>query len=57
VSSDELATLRAEIQEELADPRRSGTTFTLIGARGELTSELKRQFTQERWRRAQALGC
>jgi SAM-dependent methyltransferase len=42
VSSDELAALRALTEEELADPQRWGTTFTLIQAHGKLTAEPKR---------------
>ena len=39
VSADALATLRAEAEEELADPQRWGTTFTLIQAHARVTAD------------------
>jgi hypothetical protein len=37
IGPDALATLRAEVEEELADPARWGTTFTLIQAYGRVS--------------------
>jgi hypothetical protein len=39
VSSDELATLRRAAEEELSDPHRWGTSFTLIQAHGQVPTE------------------
>ena len=36
IGPDALATLRAAVEEELADPARWGTTFTLIQACGRV---------------------
>jgi hypothetical protein len=36
LSGDELASLRQEVEAELAEPRRWGTTFTLIQSWGQV---------------------